>query len=63
MWLEFFGGLFLMSKSVISERKCDNKEGDLNRAHPFSRVRRYKRGSDITCDNLHSCRIKISIHS
>ena len=25
---------------------CDNKEGGLNRAHPFPRVSGYKRGSD-----------------
>ena len=27
--------------------KCDDKEGDLNNAHPFPRVSGYKRGSDI----------------
>ena len=29
-------------------RKCDNKEGDLNWAHPFPRNSYYKKGSDIT---------------
>ena len=29
-------------------RKCDNKEGYLNRAHPFPRILGYKRGNDIT---------------
>ena len=28
-------------------KKCDNKEEDLNREHPFPRVARYKKGSDI----------------
>ena len=28
--------------------KCENKEGDLNCAHPVPRVLGYKRGSDIT---------------
>ena len=27
--------------------KCDNKKGDLNLEHPFSRVSGYKRGSGI----------------
>ena len=32
---------------MIREGKCDNKEGDLNGAHPFPRVMGYKKGSDI----------------
>jgi hypothetical protein len=29
------------------EKKCDNKEGNLNRAHPYPRVLGYKRRNDI----------------
>ena len=35
-------------KTCYMRRECDNKEGDLNRAHPIHRVLGYKRGSDIT---------------
>ena len=33
-------------------RKCDNKEGDLNRAHPCPRVLGIKRGSDIAMGDI-----------
>jgi hypothetical protein len=30
VWLEFFGGLFSISKRMIYWREGDNKEGDMN---------------------------------
>ena len=43
VWFEFFWWIILRSEHVI----YDNKEGDLDRAHPLLRVSGYKRGSDI----------------
>ena len=37
--------------------ECDNKEGDSNRAHPFPRVSRYKRGRDITKGDITEVRV------
>ena len=36
---------------------CDNKKGDLNSAHMFCRVLGYKRGSDITKDDIAKIRV------
>ena len=53
MWFELFGGLLKGQKLWYIRGKCDNKEGDLNSAHPFCKVLGYKRGSDITEVKLH----------
>jgi hypothetical protein len=37
--------------------KCDNKEGDVNGAHPFPRVLGYLRGSDITEGDITEVRV------
>ena len=37
--------------------KCDNEEEDLNWAHMFSGVSRYKRGSDITKGGIMNVRV------
>ena len=47
VWFEFFDGLFLSYNMWYMGRKRGNKEGELNKAHLFPRVLRYKRGSDI----------------
>ena len=36
-----------MLKHVICGRDCNNKEGDLNRAHSFPRVQGIRRDNDI----------------
>ena len=41
--------------------KYDNKEGDLNCAHPTSRVWEYKRGSDITKGGI--MKVRVHLHS
>ena len=44
---EFFGGLFQCQNPWYMGRKHGNKEWDFNWEHPFPRVSRYKRMSDI----------------
>ena len=48
MWFKFSGGLFQRQNPWYLRGKRDNKEDDLNYAHPFPRVSWYKKGSDIT---------------
>ena len=49
-WFDFFDGLFRYQVLlyICIWGKCDNKEGGLNWAHPFHRVLKDKRGSNIT---------------
>ena len=47
LWIKIFGGFSYVKIYDKWEEKCDNKEGDLNWAHPFPRVLEYYKGSDI----------------
>ena len=42
MQFEYFGGLFQCQNPRYMGRKCDNKDGDLIRAHLFLRASRHK---------------------
>jgi hypothetical protein len=45
IWLEFFGGL--MPKPMIYGKKIWQQIGRFDSTHPFPRISRYKRGSEI----------------
>lgn len=49
--LEYLKDYSNIKSHATCEEKCDNKEKDLNWAHPFPRVVGYKKGNNnIMCD-------------
>ena len=63
MWFELVGGLFECQNLWYTRGKCENKEGDLNWAHPVPRVSGYKRGSHITEGGIRRFRVYLATGS
>ena len=59
VWVDFFGGSHEWQNSWCKGEKGDNKEWELNYAHPFPRVSGYQRVSDIMEVDISEFRVYI----